>query len=149
VAFAVGDGEGGGLGEGLCARVKGEEVASGAADRDGDGRDSALAWLVGEEGGCEARELIPARRRRKPNAMTGSFHAAPVRSPGIHQIPAGHGLRIGDLTDATHWVPFHLHRPSGDSVDSHVWPSQNHCPSGEICPFWSTNTFPSKSAPSG
>ena len=64
--------------------------------------------------------------------MTGSFHAAPVLSPGIHQIPAAHGLRTGTTVAATQLLPSHLHLPSGDKVDSQLWPSQNHFPSGEI-----------------
>jgi hypothetical protein len=119
-------------------------MVSMAADGDGDGRDSATAWPAGAEGGCEAREPIPARSSRKPTAMTGSFQAAPVLSPGIHQIPAVHGPGVGAATAVTHLVPSHLHLLSGDRVDSHFRPSHNHCPSGEICPFWSTLPFPSQ-----
>jgi len=79
-----------------------------------------------------------------PMAITGSFQTAPVLNPGIDQPPSTPGFRARRATAVTQAVPFHLHLPSGDRVDSHFWPSQNHCPSGEICPFWSTIPSPLK-----
>jgi hypothetical protein len=80
--------------------------------------------------------------------MTGSFQAAPVLSPGAHQTPPT-GLRTGAAEVAIQADPFHLDLPSGESVVSHLWPFQYHCPSGETCPIWSTIPFLSKSGPSG
>jgi hypothetical protein len=80
--------------------------------------------------------------------MTGSFHAAPVLSPGTHQIPPT-GLLTGAAEVAIHADPFHLDLPSGESAVSHLWPSQYHRPSGDTCPFCSTIPFLSKSGSSG
>lgn len=52
------------------------------------------------------------------------------------------GPTVGIRPVGTHSLPFHFQAPSGELVVSHVWPSQNHRPSGETCPFSSTLPFP-------
>lgn len=75
--------------------------------------------------------------------MAGTFQTAPVRRPGIAVIQAVPlGATLAGVA-GTQVLPSHLHRLSGESVETHRSPSQYDWPSSEIWPIDSNPPKPS------
>lgn len=136
--FGEDDGDGDGLSEG-----RGEGVIAVFAVADG------LAWpstcAVGDDWGWEMPAPITPIAMRATSAIRGNFQTAPVRRPGIPAIQAVLVMATLAGDSGTQVLPSHLHRPSGDKVETHRPPSQYDWPSGEIWPI--DSNYPEPSVP--